>query len=276
MCDGKEVPLTGPRSAYASMMTIDYLAHLRSDSARFVEVLVECDPAQPVPTCSGWTADDLLWHLGEVQHSWGTIVRERLSDWEHYVQPARPGDRAGLLVFFHDASRMLAEALESTSDDVAVWTWFEPDQTVGFVRRRQAHEALIHRLDAELTAGTVTGLDADLATDGVLEAVEWMFGGAPSWASSVKDGPVGHLATTDTGASWLVQVGHWSGVGPKSGTVYVDEAVLFLVDDGEPTFEVRGSARDLDAWIWNRPALAEVIRSGEVSDFEALVRVGVQ
>ena len=42
------------------------------------------------------------------------------------------------------------------------------DKTVGYIRRRQAHEALIHRLDAELTAGAVTPLDPDLAADGVL------------------------------------------------------------------------------------------------------------
>ena len=32
------------------------------------------------------------------------------------------------------------------------WTW-SAEQTVGFTLRRQAHEALIHRLDAEQTAG---------------------------------------------------------------------------------------------------------------------------
>ena len=68
-------------------------------------------------------------------------------------------------------------ALAGTADDVTVWTWLDTDHSVGFVRRRQAHEALIHRLDAELTAGVVTELDAGLATDGVLEAIEWMFGG---------------------------------------------------------------------------------------------------
>jgi uncharacterized protein (TIGR03083 family) len=257
-------------------VAIDYLAHLRADSARFAEVLAVCDPTAPVPTCVGWTAADLLWHLGEVQHSWGTIVRDRLSDWDQYTPPVRPEGRAGLLAFFEDASRTLVEALASTSDEVRVWTWFEGDQSVGFVRRRQAHEALIHRLDAELTAGTVTGFDAELATDGVLEAVEWMFGGAPSWATAAKDGPLGRLVTIDTGATWLVQVGHWSGVGPESGTVYADEAMLFLVADGEPTFEVRGSARDLDAWVWNRPGFAEVKRSGEMADFEAVIRAGVQ
>jgi uncharacterized protein (TIGR03083 family) len=257
-------------------MAIDFLAHLRADSARFAEVLATADPAAPVPTCEGWTAADLLWHLGEVQHSWGTIVHDRLTDWEHYTQPERPASYGELLAFFHDASALLADSLAATADDVHVWTWFEPDQTVGFVRRRQAHEALIHRLDAELTAGSITDLDATLATDGVLEAVEWMFGGAPEWATTAKDGPVGRLATSDTGTSWLVQVGHWSGVGPKSGTAYVDEAMLFLADGGTPVFEVRATARDLDAWIWNRPTQGEIGRTGDAAAFEAVISSGVQ
>lgn len=268
--------IAGAVSSYAPAMSIDYLAHLRADSARFAEVMAGCDPAAPVPTCEGWVAADLLWHLGEVQHSWGTIVRDRLTDWDQYHEPSRPEGYDALLVFFADASRTLVDALASTGDAVHVWTWFEADQTVGFVRRRQAHEALIHRLDAELTAGSVTDLDPTLATDGVLEAVEWMFGGAPSWATVAKDGPVGRLATTDTAASLLVQVGHWSGVGPKSGTAYVDEGMLFVVDRGEPEFEVRGTARDLDAWIWNRPTLGDVTLTGTTADLEAIVRAGVQ
>ncbi|WP_238993563.1 hypothetical protein [Nocardioides caldifontis] len=60
--------------------------------------------------------------------------------------------------------------------------WAE-DRTVGYIRRRQAHEALIHRLDAELTAGTVTALDPTLASDGVDEALDVMFGGCPPWGS---------------------------------------------------------------------------------------------
>ena len=157
-----------------------------------------------------------------------------------------------------------------------MWTWLDADHSVGFVRRRQAHEALIHRLDAELTAGAVTELDAGLATDGVLEAIEWMFGGAPGWATSTADGPVGRLATTDTGASWLVRVARWSGTSPNTQRTYANEPMLLLVDAGEPSFEVTGTARDLDAWMWNRPTLSEIRRAGDTSAFETLIREGVQ
>ena len=33
------------------------------------------------------------------------------------------------------------------------------DHTVGFIRRKQAHEALIHRIDAEVAAGNRTPMD---------------------------------------------------------------------------------------------------------------------
>ena len=257
-------------------MKLDYLAHLRADSARFSEVLAEVDPGTRVPTCSEWTAADLLWHLGEVQHFWGTIVRDRLTDVDSYAEPVRPDAYPELAEFFAASSALLIDALASTGDEVAVWTWLDADHSVGFARRRQAHEALIHRLDAELTAGAVTELDAGLATDGVLEAIEWMFGGAPGWATTTADGPIGRLATTDTVASWLVQVGHWSGTSPNTQRSYTDEPMLVLVEAGEPSFEITGTAGDLDAWMWNRPTRSKVSLVGDTSAFEAVIRQGVQ
>jgi uncharacterized protein (TIGR03083 family) len=258
-------------------MSIDYLAHLRADSARFLDVLTAADPDARVPPCPDWTAADLLWHLGEVQHFWGTIVHDRLTDPRgSYEEPVRPDGHRALVDFFGSSSALLIDSLANTADDVAVWTWLDADQSVGFVRRRQAHEALIHRLDAELVAGAVTDLDAELATDGVLEAVEWMFGGAPGWATTEPDGPVGRLATTDTGGSWLVQVGRWSGTSPRTNKTYTDEHMLFLVPEGTPSFEISGTARDLDAWIWNRPPLGVVSRAGDTAAFEAIIKTGVQ
>jgi uncharacterized protein (TIGR03083 family) len=257
-------------------MGLDYLAHLRADSARFAEVLAAADPEAPVPTCPDWTADDLLWHLGEVQHFWGTIVHDRLTDTDSYEEPARPDGRAALLGFFATASALLIDALADTPDGVAVWTWFPANQTVGFVRRRQAHEALIHRLDAELSVDAVTGLDEALATDGVLEAIEWMYGMSPAWATTTADGPLGRLATSDTGGEWLVQVGHWSGTSPNTQKTYTDEPLLLVADAGEPSFEITGTAGDLDAWVWNRPTEGEIHRVGETAPFESVIRAGVQ
>lgn len=260
-------------------MTIDFLRHIRSESARFGDVLAHTDPGAAVPTCPDWTASDLLWHLAEVQLFWTAIVRDRLDDPQRAEddKPDRPGDYGELLTLYRDATAALAGALETTADEVQVWTWFDADQSAGFVRRRQAHEALIHRIDAELTAGTaVTELDPALATDGSLEVLEWMFGGYPGWATHTLDGPVGRLATTDTGAQWRVQLGRWSGHSPNTGKDYADEPSLTLVDSGDPSFTISASAGDLDAWLWNRPTLGNVEVDGDASRFEAVIRGGVQ
>lgn len=61
-------------------------------------------------------------------------------------------DYQGLLAFFVETGNALLETLPETSDDVPVWTWAD-EQSVGFIRRRQAHAVLIHRLDAEMAVG---------------------------------------------------------------------------------------------------------------------------
>ena len=256
--------------------TLDYLAHLRADSVRFREVLAAVDPATEVPSCPGWDAAELLWHLSEVQDFWASIVRDRLDDPERAPEPSRALGYGAQLAQFDNCSTGLIDALVATPDETAVWTWFPADQTAGFVRRRQAHETLIHRLDAELTAGAVTDLDPALATDGVLEVLEVMYSEAPPWASYDMDGPTGRIATTDTGAEWLVQIGHWSGHSPDTGKTYQGQPTLTVVEAGSPTFAISGTARDMDAWLWNRPTITEVTRDGDTSAFEAVIHEGIQ
>ncbi len=259
-------------------MTIDFLGQLRAQSARFGEVLAGTQPTAEVPSCPGWTAADLLWHLTEVQSFWATIVRDRLDDPEGVDAPDRPTDPQELLLCYRAASATLLDALATAPVDTPVWTWHDDDQSVGFVRRRQAHEALIHRLDAELTAGaTPAAVDPELAADGVSEVLEVMYGGAPPWADEQRDGPTGRVSATDTGDEWFVQLGRFSGTSPNSGTVYADEPNLRVVAAADPSFTVTGTARDLDAWLWNRPTVAEVSADGaDLHRFTALIRGGVQ
>ena len=72
------------------------LRALRAESARFRAVLAEA-PIVAVPSCPDWDTDDLLWHLGEVQWFWATIVAGRPQGPESLSRPSRPEDRAGLL-----------------------------------------------------------------------------------------------------------------------------------------------------------------------------------
>lgn len=261
-------------------MPIDFLAHLQAESTRFGDVLADTDPTATVPSCPDWNAADLLWHLAEVQLFWGTIVRDRLDDPDlaEAAKSERPSDYGELLALYRRVSDELIEALANTADDVPVWTWFDADQSAGFIRRRQAHEALIHRLDAELTAGVpVTDFDPALATDGVTEVLEWMFSGVPEWGTQTVDGPIGRLATTDTGGQWLVQIGRFSGTSLNTGNVYTDDPTLSLITDGESSFSIDGNARDLDAWLWNRPTLSKITVEGDdAATFQSIIHSGVQ
>ena len=149
-----------------------YLDHIRAESARFRAVLADCDPAARVPGCPDWDAADLLWHLTKVQRFWAGRVTERPAEpteGEEAYDAERPASYAGLLAAFDVADAAFLDALEGVEAAAEAWTWSE-DHTVGFVLRRQAHEALVHRIDAEQAAGARSEVDPRLAADGVAES----------------------------------------------------------------------------------------------------------
>lgn len=246
-----------------------YLDHLRSDSRRFRDVLADCDPDAAVPACPEWTASDLLWHLGEVQSFWGRVIRDRpLGPDDTWQSPARPEDVPGLLAFFDESSTALVTALEQADPAESAWSW-APEQTVGFTFRRQAHEALIHRLDAEQTAGEVTALDAGLAADGVSELVEVMYGGAPpEWAEFTPAGGTVELHLTDVGERLQVQPGDLAGVDPSDGEDVTGPHLVLIEADGDPAATVSGAAADLDAWLWRRRGDAGITVSGDRDSYD--------
>src|SRR5688572_18214746 len=115
-----------------------YLEHIRLESARFREVLADCDPAARVPTCPDWSAEDLLWHLATVQRFWAGIVVDRPVERDEADKPERPSSYAEVLRSFDEWSASLVNALEGVDTAEEAWTWSE-DHTVGFILRRQAH-----------------------------------------------------------------------------------------------------------------------------------------
>ncbi len=260
-----------------------YLSHLDLESRRFAELLAGVDPAMPVPTCPDWTAADLVWHLTEVQWFWGSIASGPILDAKEVERadadkPVRPQDYHELLALFGTSRERLATAIADGPDDTPLWSW-AAEQTLGFTRRRQAHEALIHRVDAELTAGIpVQPLDPALAADGVDEVLTVMWGDVPEWANFAPSDHVIALETLDTGHAWLVRVGRFTGTSPNSGRSYDEPASEMLaVGAAEPVAKVTGSASDLDQWLWNRGNLG-IARSGSdtaLDDLAVLIAAGV-
>jgi uncharacterized protein (TIGR03083 family) len=261
---------------------LDYLGHLARESARFAAVMDGADPGAPVPSCPGWTAADLVWHLGEVQWFWGTIVRDRVNaDTAEQLKPPRPAQWPGLMEFYRSASAELDSVLAITAPETTVWTWAD-DKTAGFVRRRQAHEALIHRVDAELTVGDRSPLDPVLSADGVDEALRIIFGGdLPAWGMFTPDeGSSLRMVASDTGDIWMIRIGVFTGTDPDSGQAYDQRAIQVIgtAAGAEPAAAISGTAGDLDCWLWGRPGLGPVTRSGDeavLGDFDAVIAEGV-
>ncbi|MDZ5622145.1 maleylpyruvate isomerase N-terminal domain-containing protein [Nocardioides bizhenqiangii] len=251
----------------------EYLDHIRRDSARFREVLAACDPAAPVPSCPEWSAADLLWHLTTVQHSWWAVVVNRPQSREEmgYTEPDRPEGYDALLAAFDDAHGAFAAALEAADPAEPAWSWSSEaaDQTVAFTYRRQAHEALIHRVDAELTAGALTSLDPALAADGVDEALDKMYGALPSWGRFEPQPRYIEFRIADFGTSVWTQLGTFSGTAPD-GEEFSDEQDMHVVADPgvPPDAVVAGDAAVLDSWLWHRGDEAGIAISGDTRVIE--------
>jgi uncharacterized protein (TIGR03083 family) len=244
-----------------------YVRELATESDRFLEVLRRAGPAAPVPTCPGWDVSDLLHHLTEVQDFWSLIASGRADDPEaaQAAKMPRADDHATQASRCESASAALRIAV-GRAPATACWTWDDEDRTVGWVARRQAHEALIHRVDAEVAAGAeVRDAPPDLAADGIDELLRVFVGGAPDWGEFLPDGGVVLLEATDTGHRWQVVLGGLWGTSPRSGKVYEGLPMAEVDDDeqDEPDAVVRGRAWDLDRWLWGRGSRSDLDITGE-------------
>jgi uncharacterized protein (TIGR03083 family) len=243
-----------------------YFQHIRDESALFRAALVGCDPDARVPACPDWDAGDLLWHLGAgVQGFWADIVEQRPDGpAEGRSDPERVGSYDDILARFDLDHGRLVAALEKADPADPAWTWSE-EQTVGFTFRRQAHEALIHRVDAEQTAGLpVTEPDVALSVDGVSEIISVMLGGCPPWGSFAPLPHYVRMDLTDADTSIWVQLGRFTGTDPDSGTTYDDEDIHPADDPGtEPDATVAGTAAALNLWLWKRGDDSELKVAGD-------------
>jgi uncharacterized protein (TIGR03083 family) len=246
---------------------MDRIAIIDAESQRFSDVLSAADPAAHCPTCPDWTAADLLWHLTEVHFFWAGVLEQRVHAEADLAsveaaKPQRAATVAGLVKQRADATATLLRELAGRQDAEPCWSWWPPDQTVGFTRRMQTYEATMHRVDAELTAGVPVGAGADDVASGAVDhAVDVMWGWMPEGATYRADGVVEFLAT-DTEARWLVEVGSWTAPSEKSAPRAT------RAQTGDPSAVVTGSVQDLALWAWTRGGTVDI--SGEPASRDAL------
>ena len=163
------------RMRAVSTHRLDYESH-REALRRECELIVDAggeDLGVPVPTCPEWRLSDLLGHLGDVFSFWR--VQLEAGSPEVPTEPGATGvpPGAGLVDWFEGTCADLQGALAERDPEEPCWNWSGADLTAGWVCRRMALEAAVHRYDTELAVCSPTPIARELAIDGI---DEWIIG----------------------------------------------------------------------------------------------------
>lgn len=240
-----------------------YLECLAADYARLREVAATADPTAKVPTCPEWTVADLTTHVATVY--WHKAECMRVGKHPEWWPPDTSGEDPVALLdrTYQDLS---AEFAARASDSPA-YTWYEPDQTVGFWIRRMAQESVIHRVDGELGAGApVAPIPDDLALDGIDElVVAFLQYGSRAWPEEYGDvlaSANGRGVRVESGGrAWLIRP---TAHGIEGRPARPDDAVDAVVSGGPAGTLL---------WLWNRTGDDAVTITGDTGLVTYLKRV---
>jgi uncharacterized protein (TIGR03083 family) len=209
----------------------EYLSAIRYHGQALLAAVADSPDAR-VEHCPDWDNTGLADHMRGV---WGFMAAQaRAASPEGPTRPD-PDDASTP----DQTLESLLAVLTDADPTAPAWNWCpEEGRTVAWILRRMAHETAIHRWDAENAAGDAEPIGADLAVDGVAEALEvaWGFrlrGPAPDYPAGSL-----HLHRTDGDGEWMVMA--------VGGALQVSE------EHGKGDVAVRGTASDLDLFTWNR------------------------
>ena len=187
-----------------------------------------------VKTCGDWLIRDLLGHVGSVFRRAASLVEDRMTTELSWMPP--PDDLPDPTSYMSDALDDLVQALSGAEADTPVWNWSPQPHEAAFWARRMAHEATIHRYDAQRAFGVAQPLDADLANDGMDELVDVLL---PRIIT--RDNPQLVSATYCFAAT---DDGEW--------TLRTEATAVERLEIGTPDVTVRGTASALLLASYNR------------------------
>jgi uncharacterized protein (TIGR03083 family) len=214
-----------------------FIGHLWEHGLGLADAAEAAGLDTPVRSCPGWSVADLVWHITEVQDFWNWVVAERAIDPSTYPEAQRP-TADGLLTGCRRGVDTLVATLRDADPNDAVWSWAPGGNSVGWVVRRQAHEAAMHRWDAETAAGNEWAIPADLAVEGIDEFFEFM--AEPPAEGAAPLGGTVHLHCTDADGEWLVAE-------PEPGG-----PLTVTREHAKGDVAVRATASDLLLLLWRR------------------------
>jgi uncharacterized protein (TIGR03083 family) len=217
---------------------VDYAAAFLEENRAFSELLHDVDEATPVPTCPGWSLQQLIRHVGRGDRWAAQIVRDRLDkvlDPRSVEGGKPPPDPADLISWLHGGAQRLVDAVELSGVETPVWTFLGPRPANWWIRRR-LHEVAVHRVDAAIALGSDFMLEPDIAADGITEWLERVAiqAGSGGEALPLEEGNTIHLHATDS----LSEPGEWT-IGVRDGRI------SWSHEHGKGTVALRGRAGEL-------------------------------
>lgn len=227
--------------------------------AALIDAVAAGDLTSPVPTCPGWTVGDLALHVGQFCDRW--LQRTRDATDRAPVPFTKPApDDPGLVDWLREWGDLLMADLRALPPETEVWTWYDPDQTAGFVARRSVHELAVHRYDAQSARGTCTPIGPPAVA---IDGIEEMVGTLTTRVRSGEDGGgrTLHVHGTDDGvegAEWLL-------------TLHRDRVDVARVH-AKGDLALRGSVSDLELLLYGRPTLDTVERFGDEAVLDSWYR----
>lgn len=226
-------------------MTLDrtvHLDHFARESAALADAAVAAGPGASVPACPDWTVTDLLRHAAGGD-TWARLIVETGS--REGVPTELPADAPtgdGLVALYRDGTGALLRTLTAADPTASVWTFAPSDRTAMFWIRRRAHEATVHRVDAQAAAGIdPSPVDPEFASDGIDEFLT-VFASRFGKDLAALGGTI-HVHCTDVEGEWLVAP---NPEGDERNQIVVTR------EHAKGDVAARGRAEDLYLHLWGR------------------------
>ncbi len=207
------------------------------------------DPTTPVPTCPGWTLNQVFKHVGRGNRWCAQIIAERRDqplDPRDVRDGKPPEDPEAAIAWLNDSAQLVIDAIDRVGSDARVWT-FVGSKPAGWWVRRRVHEQVIHRADVALALGAeLRSCPPSLAADGVGERLEMSIVQA--------DRHYRRRAWDDPASSC-----HRRGLGPTGEwtVVHDEDGLNWSHDHTKGEAAVRGRAVDLLLVLTRRRTAAE-------------------
>lgn len=212
---------------------MDFAAEFLAETEAFGTLIAAGDPATDVPTCPGWTLQQLFRHVGRGNRWAAQMVLDGATE---AVDPRAVPDgkppQGREIAWLNEGAQKLVDAV-NRDGQAPVWTFIGPRPADWWARRR-LHEVLVHRADAALALRRPFEVAPALAADAISEWLDIVVHSEPAKVA-LRDEDSIHLHATDAG---LGDDGEWTLTRRK-------DVVSWGFEHGKSTVALRGSATDL-------------------------------